>query len=173
MAASYPVVRVGVGVFVLKSTNEDPTNPRFLMGKRIGSHGNGSMSLPGGHLEFEETPQECAAREVLEETGLQLLSQGNGLAPRSEFLTATNDIMPADRKHYITMFMVSAREDDDAEPRNLEPEKCEGWEWVSWKTLEAMATKQIAGEKQDRTLFIPLLSLFQQRPGVIPSIRHA
>lgn len=166
MEASTPIVRVGVGVFLLKSGQEDPSNPQFLMGKRLNSHGAETWALPGGHLEWGETPEECAAREVAEETGLELLKRKDGL----KFLTATNDIMPADRKHYITLFMVSARENGNVEPRLMEPDKCEGWEWVSWMTLQTLAMRQIHGEKEDRTLFTPLLSLFQQRPGVIPSI---
>jgi 8-oxo-dGTP diphosphatase len=60
-----PVVRVGIGVFVWK-------DGKFLMGKRLGSHGSGTWSIPGGHLEFDETWQQCAVREVLEETGLKI-----------------------------------------------------------------------------------------------------
>jgi 8-oxo-dGTP diphosphatase len=164
MASDTPVVRVGVGVFVLKSVNEDARkNPSFLMGKRLNSHGAETWALPGGHLEWGESPEECAAREVLEETGLEL-------TPHVKFLTATNDFMPADQKHYITMFTVSAREHSSAEPKPMEPEKCEGWEWVSWATLEELAKKQINGEKHERSLFTPLLSLIQQRPGVVPSL---
>jgi 8-oxo-dGTP diphosphatase len=57
--------RVGVGVIVLR-------NGLVLLGRRIGSHGAGSWALPGGHLEFGESVEQCAAREVLEETGLDI-----------------------------------------------------------------------------------------------------
>ncbi|KAN0065133.1 hypothetical protein ACQY0O_001630 [Thecaphora frezii] len=60
------VPRVGVGVLVLNERG------RILLGKRTGSHGAGTLALPGGHLELHESFEECAVREVLEETGIHL-----------------------------------------------------------------------------------------------------
>lgn len=54
------------------------------------------MQCPGGHLEFGESFAETAAREVLEETGLQV---GD-----IKFLTATNDVF-GEGKHYVTIFV--------------------------------------------------------------------
>ena len=56
--------KVGVAVIVVKDN-------QVLMGKRIGSHGENTWAFPGGHLEFGETPEECATRELFEETGLK------------------------------------------------------------------------------------------------------
>ncbi|TVY27921.1 DNA-dependent metalloprotease WSS1-like protein [Lachnellula hyalina] len=149
-----PQVRVGVGVFILASSNELANNPRFLVGKRMNSHGAGTYALPGGHLEFGETPEECAARETLEETGLKI-------SP-AQFLTATNDYMPAENKHYITMFTICVREKDSDEPQVLEPEKCEGWDWVSWEELMDWVKVESEAEEDEvleRKLFLPLLNL--------------
>ena len=60
------VPRVGVAVFVINEKGH------ILIGKRTGSHGAGTLALPGGHLELHESFYECAAREVYEETGLVL-----------------------------------------------------------------------------------------------------
>jgi 8-oxo-dGTP diphosphatase len=58
-------VRVGIGVFVFKEG-------KFLMQKRQGSHGEGTWSCPGGHLEFGESFKDTARREVKEETNLEI-----------------------------------------------------------------------------------------------------
>ena len=58
--------KVGLGVCIVKDN-------KVLLGKRKGSHGAGTWSFPGGHLEFQETWEKCAKREVLEETGLKIL----------------------------------------------------------------------------------------------------
>ncbi|MGC1176848.1 MAG: NUDIX domain-containing protein, partial [Candidatus Saccharimonadales bacterium] len=82
--------KIGVGVFVWK-------DGKFLMGKRLGSHGAQTWSIPGGHLEFGESWEACAKREVLEEAGIVI--------ENVRFLAATNDLFPADKKHYVTIWV--------------------------------------------------------------------
>ncbi|KAF7932119.1 uncharacterized protein EAE97_009140 [Botrytis byssoidea] len=81
-----PHPRIGVGIFLLHPTHPSftPASPIFLMGQRLGSHGAGLWAHPGGHLEFGEELEECAIREVEEETGLRLRKED------VKFLTATN-----------------------------------------------------------------------------------
>ncbi|HVV66946.1 MAG TPA: NUDIX domain-containing protein [Candidatus Saccharimonadales bacterium] len=111
---------VGIGVFIWK-------DGKFLMGKRRGAHGDGTWSIPGGHLEFSESWEEGAKREVLEETGLVITNV--------RFLAATNDIFEKDKKHYITIWVYSDWK--SGEPSITEPDKYVDQEWRTFKTLPA------------------------------------
>ena len=75
---------VGVGVIIIKEG-------KILLAKRKGSHGQNTWASAGGHLEFGETLEECARREVFEEFGIDI--------PRMTFLCVSN-IIAYDR-HYV------------------------------------------------------------------------
>jgi len=105
---------VGLGVLIFNEDNQ------ILLGKRIASHGHSSWAPPGGHLEFGESFEECAARELEEETGLKI----EGF----EFVAITNNVFIEDDKHYISVF-VKAKLPEEQEVVNLEPYKVEKWEW--------------------------------------------
>ncbi|KAK5945555.1 hypothetical protein PMZ80_002760 [Knufia obscura] len=161
MPQDHSVPRVGVGVFILNSNNE------FVFGKRKGSHGQGTWALPGGHLELHESFEECAKREILEETGLEIRDV--------RYLAATNSPRIDGSKHYVTIFMVSRLVKEGVQPELLEPEKCESWEWVSWEEMlrwyeeNKMADggeKVGGGGKHD--LFMPMIDLVEQCPGTKP-----
>jgi len=110
--------KVGVGVIIIKDN-------KVLLGKRKGSHGEGSWCFPGGHLEFNESLENCSKREVLEETGIKIKN--------IRFETITNDIFKEEGKHYITIFMLC--EHDSGEVKVMEPEKCEKWDWFEWNNF--------------------------------------
>lgn len=131
-AVEAPRVQVGVGVILVR-------HGRVLLGKRAGSHGAGTWALPGGHLEYGESIEACARREVREETGLELRS--------IEPAPYTNDFMPGESRHYVTCFVHAHA--GPGEPRILEPEKCLAWSWFDWSDLPG-------------DLFRPLRSLVEQ-----------
>jgi 8-oxo-dGTP diphosphatase len=118
MAEAIKNPRVGVGVFIFK-------DGKFLMGKRRGSHGEGSWSLPGGHLEFGESFADTARREVLEETGVRIKN--------IRFGALTNDYFEKEGKHYVTVWMLS--DYDSGEAAILEPAKCVDQDWFDFDTL--------------------------------------
>lgn len=60
------LVKVGIGLAVVKYT---VNGMYFLLGERKGSHGAGEWALPGGHMEYMESWQNVAARELAEEAG--------------------------------------------------------------------------------------------------------
>jgi|GEM_PF-105847 len=109
---------VGIGVIVVR-------DGRILLGRRRNAHGAGSWSCPGGHLEFGESIEACARRETLEETGMEIAGIRHA--------AYTNDHFPEQGKQYITLFVTA--EGAFGEPRNLEPEFCDGWEWFAWDDL--------------------------------------
>lgn len=124
--------KVGVGVIIIK-------DGKVLFGKRKGSHGEGSWSFPGGHLEFGEDVFACARREVMEETGVEITNLRNA--------TFTNDFFEKEGKHYVTLFVIAEILSGVVEVK--EPNKCEGWEWFSWSALPT-------------PLFLPIQNLLMQ-----------
>lgn len=132
MADEVKFPRIGVGVFVLR-------DGKFLMGLRHGSHGADTWSLPGGHLEWNESFEDCATREVAEETGLTIA--------RIRHLAFTNDRFEKEQKHYVTLFVTA--DWSSGEPAIVEPDKCKEWRWVDAQTLP-------------QPLFLPMQNLVDQ-----------
>lgn len=137
--------KVGVGVLIFKENY-------LLLGKRLGSHGSNTWAPPGGHLEFQESFEDCAIREVKEETGLTIVNP--------EFLAITNDIFAEENKHYVTIFLC-AHFPEDQEIKNLIPSKTESWEWCDVNRLPGKLflplKNLLAGENKD--LFLELTGL--------------
>jgi len=144
-------VRVGVGVLVKDSKHPN----RIYAGIRKGSHGAGTLALPGGHLEMMEEWADCAKREVEEEMGIAI--------HKLRFCHVTNDPMESENKHYITIFMQSECVDADAIPQTMEPDKCEGWQSYSWAELKEI----LADEQEHFKLFGPLRKLVLEEPQAV------
>lgn len=115
----YP--RVGIGIMIQNLNGE------ILLGLRKGSHGAGEWSFPGGHLEFGETIFETAKREVKEETGLDV--------DEFELISVADEMryIKTDGKHYLNIGVKAIYK--GGESKNMEPEKCEDWDWFSLEQL--------------------------------------
>lgn len=135
-----PVTHIGVAVLTFR-------NGKLLLGRRLNSHGEGHWACPGGHLEFGESPEDCARREVMEETGIELVSV--------EKAPYTNDVFRIENKHYITLFMAS--HDNKGEAELKEPDKCREWRWFDWNDLP-------------EPRFLPLQNLLDS--GYAPDFTH-
>lgn len=140
-------VLVGVGCFV--TYRDDQGTLRFLVGERKGSHGANTLSLPGGHFEMYEEFEDCAQREILEETNLRLPKED------IKMVTATNNIMRDEGRHYVTIFMkCQIKKEDIVHVKSMEPEKLEGeWQWVTIDELK----------KTTHPLFSPLRKFIDEQ----------
>ena len=125
------IIRVGVGTILFKEAT-------VLLGLRAGAHGNDTWCFPGGHLEFGETPEECAIRETFEETGL-IISH----VKRGPWLS---DYFPENSRQYITLIMVGRYE--GGEPEVKEKDKCRAWQWFPCDALP-------------KPLFLPIQTLLK------------
>ena len=131
--------RVGVAVVIER-------DGKVLLVKRKNAHGAGTWAVPGGHLEFGETPDECAIRETREEVGMAI----NGV----RFAAITNDVFPEEGKHYITIWMSAASA--TGEPTIAAAREVAEIGWFNWKDLPA-------------PLFLPLQNLLDGKgyPGSV------
>ena len=109
--------KVGIGVMVLK-------DGKILFKKRKASHGDGEWSFLGGHLEYMESYEECARREVREEAGIEIKNI------RFNYLANVTTYAP---KHYVDIGLIA--DWASGEPQVLEPEKNETWEWFAFDAL--------------------------------------
>ena len=128
--------KVGVGVILVKDN-------KVLLLKRKNTHGEGTWSFPGGHLELNEEIEDCVKREVEEETGITV--------SKIRFAGLTNDIFEKENKHYITIFMICDWELGEAQIK--EPEKCTKIGWHRWGELP-------------QPLFLPITNILKQ--GYLP-----
>ncbi|KAM9483237.1 nucleotide triphosphate diphosphatase NUDT15 isoform 1-T2 [Clarias gariepinus] len=133
----------GVGLAVLVTRSSHPGC--VLLGKRKSLVGKGLYQLPGGHIEFGETWEKCAQREVMEEAGIRLKNL--------RLASVVNTVRLEQNYHYVTIFLQGEVDEDfiTSEPVNMEPEKNEGWSWTSWDDFPP-----------DEQLFFSLASLRQE-----------
>ena len=152
-------VESGVGVVLFKGN-------KVLIGERMGSHGAGVYSFPGGHLEAKDALTHhpigglgvCAEREVLEETGI--ICRAFSIDHFRDDLFTTFDILSEDgKKIYTTPYILAEYlhggthqlfgNKEVVVPR--EPNKCKRWEWVTLDELVEL----VKSEKQKSWIPVP------------------
>jgi 8-oxo-dGTP diphosphatase len=129
--AHNPSAMVGVSVIVKKGD-------RILLEKRAHSHGGGTWGPPSGHIDYGETPEQTAARETQEETGVSI--------DEIKFRCVTNDVFEAEHKHYITLWFEAKHV--SGEPGVQAPDEESNVGWFSWNALP-------------QPLFLPLSHLLE------------
>jgi 8-oxo-dGTP diphosphatase len=129
MQQSRPLV--GIGVLVINSAKE------VLLLKRIGSHGSGEWSAPGGHLEFGESFEECASKELYEETGLT--------ANNFRLVSISNDrrYIEESGRHYVTVGLQCDLKSGEA--KIMEPSKATQ---IGWFSLQDLPTPLFQGTER-------------------------
>jgi len=118
--------RVGAGLGVILEKNG-----KILLGMRhpdpdkadSAFRSAGEWCLPGGKIDFGETIEECAVREVLEETGI--------IIKNPEVVSIHN--CKNEHAHFLTAGVV-ARE-WEGEAKVTEPDEIIKWEWFDIKNL--------------------------------------
>lgn len=88
-------------------------------------HGEGTWTMPGGKLEFGETFEEGAQREMLEETGIHIKTED------LEVISLSNDMVPD--THFVTIGMVCKT--FQGEPKVMEPDEITEWQWFDLNNL--------------------------------------
>lgn len=124
MEKKYP--KVGFGILVLKDN-------KVLLGKRNDDaekasselHGEGTWTMPGGKLHFQESPEQGASRELLEETSL------TAKPSELKLISITNDI--AEDAHFITFGFLC--ETVSGTVKIMEPDEITKWEWFALDAL--------------------------------------
>ncbi len=117
-------VGVGFGVLIFR-------DGKILLGKRHSNpakadselRGEGTWTMPGGKLEWGESFEEGARREVLKETSIQLNCV--------KIICVNND--KNEHAHFVTIGMFS--DDFSGEAQVMEPDEIVEWKWFDLNQL--------------------------------------
>lgn len=111
-----PVIYVSSNVLAFR-------DGKVLMGLRDNSAGAGEWGFVGGHVEKGENLVDCAKREFMEETGLEI--------DNLRYLGVINK--PSEDRHYI--HFVYYADCNFGEPKLMEPNQCKEWQWFALDAL--------------------------------------
>jgi len=106
---------VAVNAVIFKNING---KQYLLLGKRKNVAGHNHFYLPGGHIKTGEKIYKALIREVKEETGLDIIPE--------KFLWIEENF---EEPHHITFYYQARLKNENQKPKNLEPQKCYGWDF--------------------------------------------
>lgn len=135
---------VGFGVMLLRDN-------KILLGKRhedpvkasSALHGEGTWTMPGGKLEFQEEFADGTYRETLEETGIKINPEA------LEQISTTNNIV--EDAHFVTLGFLCKEFTGEAEVK--EPDEITEWRWFDFNNLPSpifFPSKQIIDKFLER-----------------------
>jgi len=117
-------IGVGFGVMLIR-------NGKVLLGKRHNDpekadsllNGAGKWTMPGGKLDFGETFEAGAKREVEEETSIKV--------GEVEVICVNQDIV--EDAHFVTLGLIC--ENFSGKPKVMEPDEITRWDWFDLDNL--------------------------------------
>ena len=122
------LLRVGAGCGVILLRGE-----KILLGKRHDDpekadsemHGEGTWTIPGGKMDFGESFEDVAYREVLEETGIKINKR------KLQLVSVSSDAVSD--AHFITLGFLA--EEFEGEARVMESDEITEWRWFEFSEL--------------------------------------
>ena len=119
-------VRAGVGIMLLR-------DGKVLLGKRHDDpnkadselDGEGTWTMPGGKLDFGDKIADGAARELVEETGIEIDPS------KLKLHSVTNE--RTSNAHFVTIGFIC--KESEGEAKTLEPDEITEWKWFALDDL--------------------------------------
>ncbi len=148
-----PDVHVGTAAVVTRRRQGDPYAEYLCVRRgRYATHGAGTLGFPGGWIDFGQTPEEAAVRELFEELNVTVESSDMKYVRAADTVANT---YPELGMHVVCVF-VNILVCDSTDIANMEPNKHDGYEWHTLRNLN---------RRDD--LFPPLRSWVDRNMGVV------
>jgi 8-oxo-dGTP diphosphatase len=145
--------KIGISVMLVK-------DHQLLLAKRLSGKLQGKYAAPGGHLEWMETFVEAASRELLEEAG----SVAN--IADCEVIGVDQGFAPEEDHCWVVIFVLV--KSWMGEPRCIEPDKQEPWEWYDIDNLPEATIgtiKRLCARKFSKTTGVKTEKISCEKPG--------
>lgn len=140
-------IGVGFGIMLMR-------DGKILLGRRHDDRekadseleGMSTWTMPGGKMEFGETFEEVARRELLEETNIKL--------KKLDVIGINNERIEG--VHFVTIGMFS--DDFEGEAQVMEPDEITEWKWFGLEELPSpmyFPSKKVVENYKQKKFYIP------------------